>query len=84
MGDVLRSKGLYLITLGKELEPTNDEKKVKWANKNDEAHGMIEISISLDLRFRLQGSDELDDVWESLKLCFLNTILFEPTGWRIS
>jgi hypothetical protein len=33
MEDVLRSKGLYWITLKKEQEPTNDEKKVKWDTK---------------------------------------------------
>ena len=29
MEDLLRSKGLYRITLGKEKEPTDDENKVK-------------------------------------------------------
>jgi hypothetical protein len=52
---VLRSKRLYQITLGKEKQPTNDENKVKWANKNGKARGLIGISISLDLRFHLQG-----------------------------
>jgi hypothetical protein len=28
MEDLLRSKGLYRITLGKEKEPTDDDKKV--------------------------------------------------------
>jgi hypothetical protein len=37
MEDLLRSKGLYRITLGKEKEPTNDDKKVKWDNRSDEA-----------------------------------------------
>jgi hypothetical protein len=55
--DVLRSKGLYQITLGKEKEPTNDEKRAKWDNKNGEACGQIEMSISLDLRFHHQGID---------------------------
>jgi len=41
MEDLLRSKGLYQITLGKEKEPTNDENKFKWDNRNDEAHGLI-------------------------------------------
>jgi hypothetical protein len=58
MEDLLRSKGLYWITLGKEKEPIDDEKKIKWANKNDESHGLIKMSISLDLRFHLQ---EIDD-----------------------
>jgi hypothetical protein len=54
MEDVLRSKGLYLITLGKEIEPVDDQKKGKWDNKSDEACGLIGMSISLDLRFHLQ------------------------------
>jgi hypothetical protein len=53
MEDLLRSKGMYQITLGKEKEPTDDEKKVKWDNKNDEAGGLIKFSISHDLRFLL-------------------------------
>jgi hypothetical protein len=57
MEDVLRSKGLYQITLGKEQEPIDDEKYVKWDNRNDEAHGLIRMSISPDLRFHLQGID---------------------------
>jgi hypothetical protein len=79
MEDVLRSKGLYWITLGKEQEPIDDEKKVKWANKNDESCGLIEICISLDLTFHLQGIDGPDESWKILKLCLVNMILFEPT-----
>jgi len=40
MEDVLRSKGLYRITLGEEQQPTDAEKKTKWDNKNDEACGV--------------------------------------------
>jgi hypothetical protein len=57
MEDLLRSKGLYRITLGKETKPTNADKKVKWDNRNDEARGLIIISISLDLMFHLQSID---------------------------
>jgi hypothetical protein len=42
MEDLLRSKGLYRITLGKEKEPTDDDKKFKWANRSDEARGLME------------------------------------------
>ena len=48
MEDLLRSKGMYRITLGKETTPTDDDKKAKWANRSDEACGLIRISISLD------------------------------------
>jgi hypothetical protein len=68
--DVLRGKGLYQITLGKEPEPIDNEKNVKWANKKGEACGMIIMSISIDLRFHLQGIDDLDDVWKKLEVVF--------------
>jgi hypothetical protein len=54
MEDLLRSKGLYQITLGKEKTPTNDDNKVKWDNRSDKARGLIRKSISLDLRFHLK------------------------------
>jgi hypothetical protein len=37
MEDLLRSKGMYPITLGKEKAPNDDDKKSKWDNRNDEA-----------------------------------------------
>jgi hypothetical protein len=58
MEDLLRSKGLYRITLGKEAKPTDADKKVKWANRNDESRGIIGMSISPDLRFHLQQIDK--------------------------
>jgi hypothetical protein len=54
MEDLLRSKGLYQITLGKEKEPTDDDKKFKWANKSDETCGLIKMFISPNLRFHLK------------------------------
>ena len=30
MEDVLQSTGLFRITSGKEMEPTDDDKKIKW------------------------------------------------------
>ena len=35
MEDVLRSRGLFRITSRKETKPTDDEKKIKWANRCD-------------------------------------------------
>ena len=49
MEDVLRSRGLFRITPGKETKPTDDDKKIKWVNRCDEAHGFIGMSISIDL-----------------------------------
>jgi hypothetical protein len=56
--------------LGKEQEPTDDKNKVKWDNKNDEAHGLIGMSISPYLRFHLQGIDGPDKAWENLESMF--------------
>ena len=66
MEDVLRSRGLFRITSGKErglfritsgkeTEPTDDDKKIKWANRCDEAHGLIGMSISTGLRFYIEA-----------------------------
>ena len=57
MEDLLRSKGLYRITLGTYSAPNDDENKAKWENKNDQARGLIGMSISPDLRFHLDGED---------------------------
>ena len=68
--DVLQSRGLFIITLGKETEPTDDDKKIKWANICDEACGLIGMSISTNLRFHIYGIDEPDKAWEKLKSVF--------------
>jgi hypothetical protein len=70
MEDLLRSKGLYLITFRKEKEPTDAHKKVEWANRSDEAHGLIKISMSPDLRFHLQEIDDPNEAWENLESLF--------------
>jgi hypothetical protein len=58
MKDLLRSKGLYQIPLGKEKTPIDVDNKFKWDNRNDEECGLIKMSISPDLRFHLQSIDK--------------------------
>jgi hypothetical protein len=70
MEDLLRSKGLYRITMGMETTPTDDDKKAKWDNRNDEAHGLIGMSISHDLRYHLQGVDDPDAAWDKIESVF--------------
>jgi hypothetical protein len=70
MEDLLRSKGLYWITLGKENTPTDADKKAKWDNKNDKACELIRMSISLDLRFHLQSIDKPKEAWEKIESVF--------------
>jgi hypothetical protein len=66
MEDLLRTKGLYRITMGKEKNPTNDDKKSKWDNRNDEARGLIGMSISPDLSYHLHGIDDLEVAWDKI------------------
>jgi hypothetical protein len=56
--------------LGKETAPLDASKKSKWDNKNDEAHGLIEMSISSDLWFHLQGIDDPDEAWKNMETIF--------------
>jgi hypothetical protein len=70
MEDLLRSKDLYQITMGKETTPTDDDKKAKWDNMNDEARGLIGMSISLDLRYHLQGIDDPEASWDKIESVF--------------
>jgi hypothetical protein len=70
MEDLLRSKVLYQITLGKGKKPTYDDKKVKWANRSDEARGLIRMSISPNLRFHLKEIDDPNEDWEKIESVF--------------
>ena len=70
MEDVLRNRRLFRITLGKEIELTDDDIKIKWENRCDEAHGLIGMSISIDLRFHISGINEPDIAWEKLESVF--------------
>jgi hypothetical protein len=70
MEDLLRSKALYWITMGKEIAPIDDDKKDKWDNRNDEACGLIGMSISPDLRYHLQGIDDPEVAWDEIESLF--------------
>jgi hypothetical protein len=70
MEDLLRSKGLYQINLGKEKSPTDDDKKAKWDNRNGKARGLIKMSISPDLRYHLQEIDDPEEAWDKIESVF--------------
>ena len=76
MEDVLQSMGLFRTTSGKEKEPIDDNKKIKWKNRCDEAHGLIGMSISTDLWFHISRIDEPDKAWERLES--VNCKTFNP------
>jgi hypothetical protein len=56
--------------LGNETTPIDDDKKAKWDNRNDEARGLIGMSISLDLRYHLQGIDDPEEAWNTIESVF--------------
>ena len=70
MEDVLRSRGLFRITSGKETKPTDDDRKIKQENRCDKSRGLIGMSISTNLRFHISGIDEPDIAWEKLESMF--------------
>jgi hypothetical protein len=56
--------------LGKEKEPTDDDKKSKWTNKSNEARGLIRMSISPDLRYHLQEIDDPEEALDKIESVF--------------
>jgi hypothetical protein len=59
--------------------PINSLNKTKCDNKTNEACGLIEMSISNDLHFYLQGIEAIDAAWKKWKSCLGNIMRFEPT-----
>jgi hypothetical protein len=70
MEDLLRSKDLYHITLGKETKPIDADKKVNWDSRNDEERGLIIMFISPNLRFHLQSIDQPKEACENIEFVF--------------
>ena len=51
----LRSKGLYRVTMGTEIDPNSVVEKAKYFNRLDEAFGMICLSNLRDLLFHVDS-----------------------------
>ena len=49
MVDILRSKGIYRIVTGVQTKPYDDNKVAKCKNKQDQARGLIGMSIAQEL-----------------------------------
>ena len=67
---LLRSRGLYRVTLALENEPNAVIEKDKWHNRLDEAYGLLFLSISPDLFFHLDGLTTPNQVWNQMKSLF--------------
>ena len=66
----LRNKGLYRVTMGREVEPQQYLEKSKYMNKLDEAFGFMCIHISRELLFHLDGLKTQKEVWDKLESLF--------------
>eukprot|EP00253_Pinus_taeda_P028662 PITA_28662 len=68
--DLLRSKGLYRIASGQETKPQDEDKDAKWENRQDQARGLIGMSISRDLRFHITELDTSNEAMKQLTKVF--------------
>ena len=69
----VRSKGLYRVTMGTEVEPNSVVEKLKYFIRLDEAFGMICLSISRDLLFHVDSLDTPNEQWLRLEALFRKT-----------
>ena len=67
MARYLRQKGLYMITMVAEVEPTSAIDKSKYLNRMDEAHGSICMCISPELQFHLSSCNTPNEIWEKVE-----------------
>ena len=70
MVDILRSKGIYRIAIGQETKPFNGDKVTKWEYKQDQAQGLIGISIAQDLLFHILDIDTHHEALEKINTVF--------------
>ena len=68
--DLLRSKGLYRIATGQETKPKDEDKVAKWENRQDQARGLIGMSISPELRFHIAELDTPDEAMKQINKVF--------------
>ena len=66
----LRNKGLFKMTMGKEIEPHHPAEKNKLMNRLGEAFEFLCAHISRDLLFDIVGLSAPKEAWEKLELLF--------------
>ena len=67
MNIVLRNKGMYMVTMGRELKTQQLNENSKYLNNLDEAFGFMCIHISSELLFHIDGMETPKEVWEKLE-----------------
>ena len=66
----LRSKGLYRVTTGIEVEPNYAIEKSKYFNRLDEAYGFLCLSFSRELLFHIDSLTTPNEFWLKLETFF--------------
>ena len=66
----LRNKGLFRMTMGREVEPQQYVEKYEFLNRLDESFGFIRIHISRDLLFHLEELGTPKEAWDKLESLF--------------
>ena len=67
---VLCNKGMYMVTMGTEVEPQQHLEKLKYLNKLDEAIGFMCIDISRELLFHFEGLRTPKEVRDNIESLF--------------
>ena len=67
---LLRSRGLYRVTMGTKNELNSVVKKSKYFNRLDEAFRMICLSILRDIPFHVENITTHNEFWINLEELF--------------
>ena len=62
-----RSKGLYRVTMGTEVEANSAVEKTKYFNRLDEAYGFLRLSISREISFHIDNLTTPNEFWVKLE-----------------
>ena len=69
----LRSKGLYRVTMGTEIEPNSVVEKAKYFSRLDEPFGMLCLGTSRELFFHIESLGTPNEVWVKFESLFGKT-----------
>jgi len=69
----LRSKGLYQVTMGIQLEPNSVVEKAKYFNRLDEAFGMLCLDTSREILFHIEILGTSNEFWVKFESLFGKT-----------
>ena len=58
----LRSKRLYQIVMGIEIEPMSEDEKSDWLNKSDMAYGRLCLSVSRDILYQIRNIESPHEI----------------------